>query len=663
MHEKNEEPPLRVAFYIRVSSEEQVKKGYGIEYQTQDLLDLVQHKSRHNNWITDPKWHFTDPGCTGTDLNRPAYQKMMEQAKKGAFDLIAVWKIDRLSRDLSHLLKTFEQLKQFGVSFYSLKENVDFSGPIGRLTFQIFGALAEFERETIRARSAEGRLAAARAGKYTGGNIPYGYDRQKSPDKGSELVLVYNEAKWVKQMFDWFVYDRINYLQIAARLNDLDLPKGIGAKIKGKKTKWNDHAIKKMLTNPTYVGARQENITDSDGDIQKVVVPTPRIIDDVTFFQSQNIVREIESDTLNRGGGKKYMLSRLITDITTGRNFVGYTRQNGSYGYRRKSFMDSDGIKHRNQDIPAAALEDYVWELILLAIDKPEDFYRLYQRQNMDDTELTRLKETADLLQQRIDQLKRKAFKVNDSFFEGQIAQTDRDNHIQQIDRSIGKAEKELVQTEQLISQLAEQLTSQKAIEYFAKNFEKNIEQLTYEQKCLLVKICVKKVEVQDAEDELKITVFFAFVQPNLPKNQGVVEPENVLSVTNKDNLDGSSQLHGAELGKGYMWLQGQNAVLVPLHRDYDSLNRDHICLSGLGYARSIFVLAFSAVNIHLISAPLWLRWCSQAAISLIRLFRHWPRKTPISISTMLSQLACLGVKWNCSCLSTRLASAAGKAL
>ena len=430
MQSRNEEKPLRVAFYIRVSSEEQVKEGYGLEYQTQDLIDLVQHKSKHHNWVTDPKWHFVDPGCTGSDLNRPAYQKMMEQAKKGRFDLVAVWKIDRMSRDLSHLLKTFEQLKKYNVSFYSLKENVDFSGPIGRMTFQLFGVLAEFERETTRARTAEGRLAAARAGKYTGGNIPFGYDRQKSTDKGSELVLVTQEAKWVKQMFDWFVYDRVNYMQIASQLNDMALPKGIGSKIKGKKTKWNDHSIKKMLTNPTYIGARRENITDSDGDVQSVIVPTPRIIDDVTFFQAQNIVQEIETETLNRGGSKKkYMLSRLITDTATGRNFIGYTRQNGSHGYRRKSFVDTEGTKHKNQDIPASALEDYVWDLILLAIDRSEDFYRLYQEQTLDDGELRRLKESADLLQKRIDELKAKAFKVNDSFFDGHIAQEERANH------------------------------------------------------------------------------------------------------------------------------------------------------------------------------------------------------------------------------------------
>ena len=84
--------------------------------------------------------------------------------------------------------------------------------------------------------------------------------------------------------------------------------------------------------------------------------------------------------------------------------------------------------------------------------------------------------------------------------------------------------------------------------------------------------------------------------------------------------------------------------ILVPLHRDHDSL-------ASCGYARASLARARLVVNIQLIRAPAELRRCSRAAISWvscsvlsIRRSRHWPRKTPISISTMLSQLACLGV-------------------
>ena len=85
-------------------------------------------------------------------------------------------------------------------------------------------------------------------------------------------------------------------------------------------------------------------------------------------------------------------------------------------------------------------------------------------------------------------------------------------------------------------------------------------------------------------------------------------------------------------------------ANLVPLHSDYESL-------AGFGYARPILARAFSVVNIHLMRAHAALRCRCHARISVTRRLgssilrsRHWPRRTPISISTMLSQLACLGV-------------------
>ncbi len=98
---------------------------------------------------------------------------MMEKARNKEFDLVAVWKIDRLSRNLTHLLKTFEELKEYWVSFFLLKENIDFSWAIWKLTFQIFWALSEFERNMIRTRTTEWKMASARAGNYKWINFEY----------------------------------------------------------------------------------------------------------------------------------------------------------------------------------------------------------------------------------------------------------------------------------------------------------------------------------------------------------------------------------------------------------------------------------------------------------------------------------------------------------
>jgi DNA invertase Pin-like site-specific DNA recombinase len=93
----------------------------------------------------------------------------LRAAKRG--DVLVVWKFDRLARSLLHLLETIGTLTRRGVGFVSLTENIDTATPTGRFVLQVFGALAELERETIRERAMAG-LQAARARGRIGGRPP-----------------------------------------------------------------------------------------------------------------------------------------------------------------------------------------------------------------------------------------------------------------------------------------------------------------------------------------------------------------------------------------------------------------------------------------------------------------------------------------------------------
>ena len=172
----------------------------------QGLQEMITYRGKINGWTHDKKHEYLDLGCTGADLNRPEFKRMMIDAKEGKFDMIAVWKIDRLSRNLSHLLSTFETLQSHKVGFFSLKENIDFTGPIGKLTFQIFGALAEFERETIKTRTKEGKMTSARLGNYVLNKTPYGYKKEDLEKKRNRsLEVIDSEAVWVKRIFEEFI--------------------------------------------------------------------------------------------------------------------------------------------------------------------------------------------------------------------------------------------------------------------------------------------------------------------------------------------------------------------------------------------------------------------------------------------------------------------------
>src|SRR5262245_17586605 len=108
---------------------------------------------------------YTDK-VTGVKAERPGLTLALSHLRDG--DTLIVWRLDRLGRSLKHLIETVTTLKQQGVSFKSLTENIDTSTATGTLVFQIFGALAEFERNLIKERTMAG-LAAARARGRKGG--------------------------------------------------------------------------------------------------------------------------------------------------------------------------------------------------------------------------------------------------------------------------------------------------------------------------------------------------------------------------------------------------------------------------------------------------------------------------------------------------------------
>lgn len=103
---------------------------------------------------------------SGTAKERPELQRMLEQLRPG--DEVVVWKLDRLGRDLAHLIHLVEGFAKKFVTFTSLHEKIDTSSPAGKLTFHIFCSLAEFERAIIRERTMAGLAAAKLKGK-TGG--------------------------------------------------------------------------------------------------------------------------------------------------------------------------------------------------------------------------------------------------------------------------------------------------------------------------------------------------------------------------------------------------------------------------------------------------------------------------------------------------------------
>jgi DNA invertase Pin-like site-specific DNA recombinase len=157
----------RVAIYCRVSTD-----GQSVDLQVNELREYA---ARRDWQIVE---EYIDYGVSGVKESRPALNRLMADAKQRRFDIVACWKLDRFGRSVKHVVVALADFEALGISFISLKDNLDLSTPSGRLMFQIIAAMAEFERALIQERVRSGLQNAKRRGRRLG-RPPVAVDRAR----------------------------------------------------------------------------------------------------------------------------------------------------------------------------------------------------------------------------------------------------------------------------------------------------------------------------------------------------------------------------------------------------------------------------------------------------------------------------------------------------
>ena len=202
---------MKIAIYTRKSIE--TDKGSSIENQIQIC----------KNYFGDNDFEiFIDEGWSGGNTNRPEFQKMMNLVKKKRFDVIAVYKLDRISRNIIDFFKIYEILESNNVKFVSVTEGFDASTPIGRVLMTLLAAFANLERENIKQRVKDNMKLLGEKGKWSGGNAPIGYEAYRSTDehgkKASYLRIKEDEVQIVKDIYDLYL-EGIATKKIAHKIN------------------------------------------------------------------------------------------------------------------------------------------------------------------------------------------------------------------------------------------------------------------------------------------------------------------------------------------------------------------------------------------------------------------------------------------------------------
>lgn len=514
--ETEQEKKRRVAIYIRVSTAEQKIEGYSMETQERRLLEHVKNNVGLK-LETRKEWIFRDVH-TGSDLNRPALSHLREEVKKGKFDAVLVWKIDRLSRNLKHLITIFEELQNHGVSFISIQENIDFKGPIGQLIFQIFGAIAQFERELIKGRTYMGKLGSAEVGNYTGTSIPYGYRKVKNPNgKGSRLEIISEEKQWVRQIYDWYIYEEMGEGQIAKKLNDLKVPKTNHLRTTRAGVKWTTVMVRTILMNPLYHGDFVANQKDEEGNLlpreQWTVVAIPACISEFTFQQAQEARRRHFGGT----PATDYLLTGKLIDVDLERPkvFSGARRFKGGFSYRRKQF-NKKGHHYSVFEIPGKPIEDFVWGKIMEALKDPEVFIKNYlSKEYMDPTRTDRIEQQLSTLRERKINEELAIARVEHAYEEGQYSE-------EKMGEKIADRNKEIAVIGQKIQDLEDELMLMSTADVEVKKLRDAAEQVRYhldnldrKQKKILCGLFVERVEMGRRKVhgrwKVRSNVFFRF--------------------------------------------------------------------------------------------------------------------------------------------------------
>ena len=201
---------------------------------------------------------FEDEGFSGGNMKRPAFQRMMADVRKRKFKAIVVYRLDRISRNISDFTGLIDELTKLDVSFVSIREQFDTSTPMGRAMMFIISVFSQLERETIAERIRDNMHELAKTGRWLGGNAPLGLKSEPvskvtldgKTRKSFKLVPVPEEADIPKMIFDLYT-ETDSLTAVEAEL--------LRRRIKTRQGKdFTRFAIKGILQNPVYMAADED---------------------------------------------------------------------------------------------------------------------------------------------------------------------------------------------------------------------------------------------------------------------------------------------------------------------------------------------------------------------------------------------------------------------
>ena len=526
----------RVAIYCRVSTVEQAEEGYSIDEQN---LKIREYCEREGHEIYNL---YEDRGISGKNItNRPGIKQLLHDATENKFDLVIVWKLNRISRKLLDILNIVELLNKHSIAFRSLTENFETETPSGKLQLNIMGAIGEFERETIAENIKLGMGAKARSGQWCGG-VVLGYDIVEIPSEGkkrknTKLQINEKEASTVRRIFDLYSQG-YGYKAVVNRINK-----------EGYKTKRNNEfavaTVKEILKNPVYIGKirynvrqdwskkRRNNINQnpilSDGQHEP-------IIDMETWNKVQVILKE-RSKKHNKIYDSEFPLTGILKCPICG---AGMTisrstskRKDGTKKvfeyYSCGNWKNKGTAVCRSNSIRVEVADEYVINKIMTVINNKSILKKVID--NINKNKSSKLQPTIDELERitnEISKLNSKKNKNIELFEDGILDKDELSTRVKSINDNIDKLkyrEKELRQGVQLVE--GEPISFEIVKDIMEKFKEVFLNMSTSQQRKQLIHLLVSQItmnekkEVDSIEIQINDDVITYLMKDELPKLKG----------------------------------------------------------------------------------------------------------------------------------------------
>jgi site-specific DNA recombinase len=299
---------MRAFVYCRVSSKEQASEDhYSLDNQEQRCRDYIKMK----------QWRCSSlrkDVASGKNDDRIGFQNLLSSIRDGKVDVVVVYRLDRLSRNVRDIYDFLDMIKASGVAFVSVTEGFDTTTAMGRAMLGVAAVFAQLTREMISENTKDGLLRRRESGQSVGPvTRTYGYDY--FADKGG-LIVNEQEAKVIHQIFDWYTEHKWGGRKIAQLLNLQGVPTKTGVQ-------WGENSIRAILSNPLVSGQLR---LKAEGRV--VEGQQEAIISREQFDLAQEILSGRQKYP-NRSQQSKYLLSGLARCGNCGRRLAAHTIYQG----------------------------------------------------------------------------------------------------------------------------------------------------------------------------------------------------------------------------------------------------------------------------------------------------------------------------------------------